>query len=221
MNTKQTPLHIAGISENLYAGFWARLGSILLDALFILPFGLLILALNSADKNMYLLTAVMQLLFVLWYHVYLPKKYGGTPGKLIVGIKIIRIDGQPIEWSEAVLRQIVSLGFMSFYIFFSIISVAHADGEYYQSLNWGEQARYINAFSPEIFILVKTLENIWVYGELIVLLTNKRKRAIHDYIARTVVIKAKYAGLIQDVMESGKTDDETSEDRNLGLLHSH
>jgi hypothetical protein len=31
MSARQIPLHIEGIHENLYAGFWPRLGSILLD----------------------------------------------------------------------------------------------------------------------------------------------------------------------------------------------
>jgi len=31
---------------------------------------------------------------------------------------------------------------------------------------------------------------VWVYGELIVLLTNKKRRALHDFLAGTVVIRS-------------------------------
>jgi uncharacterized RDD family membrane protein YckC len=34
--------------------------------------------------------------------IYLVKKYGGTPGKLIVGIKIIKLDGTDVTWKEAI-----------------------------------------------------------------------------------------------------------------------
>ncbi len=104
MENKQTPIQIDGINDNIYAGFWARLGSLLLDALFMMPIIGLTLYLNGLDKNVYFITFLPNFIFGLWYGIYLPKKYGGTPGKLLVGLKIIRLDGETIDWKESILR---------------------------------------------------------------------------------------------------------------------
>jgi hypothetical protein len=83
-----------------------------------------------------------------------------------------------------------------------VISVFQADPDVFNSLdgNWLKQAQYLNSFHPNFNIFYLWATNIWVYSELIVMLTNKRKRAIHDYIAGTVIVQAKYAPKIWDAM---------------------
>jgi uncharacterized RDD family membrane protein YckC len=103
----KTPLKIDGISDPLYAGFWSRLGSLLLDFLIILPFTGLIVFVNNLSLRNYIFTIVPSLIFGLWYNVYLVQKYGGTPGKLIAGIKIITSSGKKVEWKHAILRHLV------------------------------------------------------------------------------------------------------------------
>jgi len=46
------------------------------------------------------------------------------------------------------------------------------------------------------------INNIWVYSEFIVLLTNNRKRAIQDYIAGTVIVKGKFVDIIRETMKT-------------------
>gem|GEM_PF-266280 len=214
LKNKQTPLKIEGISESLYAGFWTRLGSLLLDFIFILPVVFLVLYLNGLGKNIYFYTVIPNLIFSLWYHIYLPKKYGGTPGKLAVGITIIRLDGQPIDWKEAVLRHVV---LFSLTILSSIImttSLLTADEETFTSLTWLQQSQYLMSLSPIFFKFYTWTSNIWIYSEFVVLLTNKRKRAIHDFIAGTVIVRAKYLNKIRESMTSEKriTDDTPNDD---------
>lgn len=200
MTNKQTPLEIEGISENLYAGFGIRLAALLLDTLFILPFTFLILYLNGLSKNVYFYTLIPNLIFGLWYSIYLPKKYGGTPGKLIAGMKIIRIDGETIGWKEAILRQIVLLVLTLLSTIWMTSCFLSADDATYSSLGWLEQTQYLMTLSPGFFKFYTWTSNIWIYGEFIVLLTNKRKRAVHDFIAGTVIVKTKYIGKIRAAM---------------------
>jgi len=190
--TEETPLKIDGITDSLYAGFWVRLGSIFLDFLIIIPFTTIILYLNNLQLNFYFFTLIPSLIFGLWYNVFLVNKYGGTPGKLLVGIKIIKINGQSVEWKEAILRHIVMFGITLISIFIMIRSIGIADSNYYESLTWIQKSQYLIGLSPVLFSIYTWLSNIWVYSELIVLLTNKRKRAIHDFIAGTVIIRTKH-----------------------------
>src|SRR6185295_6218588 len=103
MITKQTPLTIEGVNESIYAGFWIRLGSLLLDFVIVIPFVFLILFLNGLTKNAYYFTVLPGLLFHFWYNIYLVKRNGGTPGKLIAGIRVLKIDGTEVTWREAFL----------------------------------------------------------------------------------------------------------------------
>lgn len=200
MHESQTPLAIEGVNDTLYADFWSRLGSLLLDFVFLIPFGWLMLYFNTTTKYAILYTAIPNLLFSIFYHIYLPKKYGGTPGKLIAGIKIIRLDGQPIGYKEAFIRHSILLLLTAMNLVIVIMAMSKADDGVYQSLSWLQQTQYLMSFEPGAYRLNLWLNNIWVYGELIVLLTNKRKRAVHDFMAGTVIVKTKYIEKIREAM---------------------
>lgn len=207
MNEQQTPLEIEGVTENIYAGFWRRFGALWLDVIFVLPVILFIQFFNSLNKDIYFITLIPNLLFLLWYNIYLPKQYGGTPGKLAVGIKIIRIDGYSIGWNEAILRHIVMLALSVLSSIMLAVSVLEADNDIFTNLGWLEQSQYLAARTPVYTKIHSWVSNIWVYSEMIVLLLNDRKRAIHDFIAGTVIVKDKYIDKIQEVMNI--TDEET------------
>jgi len=42
--------------------------------------------------------------------------------------------------------------------------------------------------TPAWYKPVLILENIWVWSEFIVMMTNKKRRALHDFLAGTLVI---------------------------------
>jgi uncharacterized RDD family membrane protein YckC len=199
MTEKKTPLTIDGINESIYAGFWTRLGSLLLDFLILLPYVILILFLNGLSKNAYYLTFIPGLIFHFWFSIYLVKRYGGTPGKLIVGIKVLKLDGTDVTWREAILRQIINFALTVFASAITIYALSIADGEYYESLGWMKKQQYLFALTPLLFTLYTWTSNIWIYSELFVLLFNKRKRALHDFVADTVIVKTKYIEKIREV----------------------
>jgi len=205
MADKKTPLKIDGIKESIYAGFWTRLGSLLLDFLIMLPYVFLVLYLNGLSKNAYYFTFIPGLIFDFWFSIYLVKKYGGTPGKLIVGIKIIKLDGTDVTWREAILRQIVTFILTIFESIMTIYALSMADGEYYESLGWIQKQQYLIGLTPILFKFYTWTNNIWVFSELLVLLFNKRRRALHDFIADTVIVKTKYIDKIREVINADPT----------------
>lgn len=204
MTTKQTPLLINGIHENIYAGFWLRFGALLLDVIIMSPLIILYIFINGQSRNAYYFTFIVMLLISIGYNVYLVEKFGGTPGKLVTGIKIIRIDGKEIGWKEAFLRYSIDLAFIIFIGIITIKSNSLADDETFKSLGWLKRQEYLMSFSPILFKIHSWINNIWIYGELIVLLTNKRKRALHDFIANTVIVKAMYLDKIRMAMNENE-----------------
>ncbi len=193
----QTPIKINGISESIYAGFWIRVWAQILDTLFVLPVLFLTLYINGLGKNMYFYTLLPNLLFILWYNVYLPQKNGGTPGKTMAGITIIRLDGNYIRWKEAALLYVVVFSLSILNIIMISCNILKANDSVFMSLGWLKKSQYLMSLSPIFFKLTSWFTNLWFVGEYVVLLINKRKRSISDFIAGTVVVKTDYLNDIE------------------------
>jgi uncharacterized RDD family membrane protein YckC len=204
MKEVQIPIRLQGIEEDLYAGFWRRFASLLLDFVIVSPFVTIIMLLNALNKNVFFYTLVPNLLIGLIYNVYFVQKWGGTPGKLIVGIKILKINGDDIKWREAILRYCVLFLLLIFGTIVMAITVSNIDSYYYESLDWINKQRYMGSISPTLNKINVWLINLWTYSELIVLLMNSRKRALHDFIAGTVIVKKKYVNEIRRVIQNEK-----------------
>ena len=173
-------------------GFGVRLGALLLDFLIVLPIYYFILFLNGLSKEAYFFTILPGFIFPFWYYIYLVRIYGGTPGKLITGIRIVKMDGTDVEWREAILREIITVFLSIVFAAITLVALSQADSDYYESLNWREKHTYLITLTPVLYIVYKWVSNIWTYSELVVLLFNKRRRALHDFIAGTIIVKLKY-----------------------------
>jgi uncharacterized RDD family membrane protein YckC len=56
-----------------------------------------------------------------------------------------------------------------------------------------ERAQMVMAHAPAWYVTFSILQQVWMWSEVVVVLFNKRKRALHDFIAGTVVIQKKFA----------------------------
>src|SRR5262245_17534295 len=74
-----------GLEEVEYGGFWRRLGALILDWLILAPVAILSFFGAQYTPRFYLYGLVPSILITLFYSVYLVKRYGGTPGKRILG----------------------------------------------------------------------------------------------------------------------------------------
>ena len=107
-------------------------------------------------------------------------------------IKVTNPGGYYINLKQAVLRSSVDMGFAVLAVTAKIIAISHANPEEFLSAGWMERIEYILPLYPSRYDLVTIGTNVWVWGEFFVLLLNKRKRAVHDFIAGTVVINREY-----------------------------
>jgi uncharacterized RDD family membrane protein YckC len=147
-----------------YAGFWRRAAAVFLDALIVIGVALAIDWIVRPEPPWRGIPDVGYLVFQLFYSVYLVYRFGGTPGKLIMRLRIVRVDGRAVTLRRAFLRH-----FPEF--LFSLLGFVGPSWEPYE----------------------RVLLQIWIWSELIVMLTNKRRRALHDFIAGTVVIRRRFA----------------------------
>ncbi len=89
------------LSAIVYAGFWIRFASGIIDFIILFVVGIVLaLALGGTSGT------VLQLAVGLVYTIGFWIGQGATPGKMAVGIKITTVDGDPIDIGRALLRYI-------------------------------------------------------------------------------------------------------------------
>src|SRR5262245_24842083 len=96
-------------SEPQYGGFWVRLGALLLDGIIASPLTLLLAWSASRNRPFYLGCYASYYVFTFWSMILLVRWRGGSPGKLLWGLRVLRTDLSPVGWREAWLREGVTL----------------------------------------------------------------------------------------------------------------
>ena len=177
----------------VYAGFWQRFGAGIVDVIVLIPVAYILYYLEGISISAAIIAAFISSALYSIYTVYFHYRYSATLGKMTTKIKVTNPDGSPIDLRQAILRSSVDIGFAVLAVTAQIIAISHANPEEYLSAGWMERIEYIVPLYPSWYDLVTIGTNVWVLGEFFVLLLNKRKRAIHDFIAGTVVINREYA----------------------------
>jgi uncharacterized RDD family membrane protein YckC len=107
------------------ATWWSRAGALLLDAVFSsLPLIIAIPFAASDSSGLHAVAGVLVLVWIVWAHfVYFPvfmqrpgERNGQSPGKQIVGIRVVRDGGEPMSYGWALLRQFVVI-----YLLFGVL----------------------------------------------------------------------------------------------------
>src|SRR5687767_6350524 len=156
--------------------FWAGV----VDGLIFLPIGFLELWIFSIGTSKMLL--IMWLLVSYpagWlYTVIMHGIYGQTVGKMVTGVKVLDVsEDRQITMRQSFLRE-------SVVIIFNTVLLAYA---IYFTLN--DVPRDGNELA-NIDTVVIIGANVWFFAEIISCLSNYKRRAIHDYIAGTVVVRS-------------------------------
>jgi uncharacterized RDD family membrane protein YckC len=123
------------------------------------------------------------------YNVYFHGRWGQNIGKMVVGIRVISVTGDPISWKQAFLRFSVDAVLGVSLTVSSVLGLLRIAPSEYATLSWTERALRVADLSPGYDFLSYAM-NIWIWSEVIVLLFNRQRRALHDFIAGTVVVHA-------------------------------
>jgi len=181
-------------TELKYVGLGKRLLAFLIDAC--IWYSLLYLLKESFLKKIYfaelmnvIIIDVIISLVLFSIVTFFIVKYGGTPGKILLKIKILRINGINLSIGRACLRQLI-------YITSTIIFTLK---QYYtvsifmfvdKKLNSGN---FTNFYDFGTYVPMLTISGfMWfviVVADVLLILATKRKRAIHDYLAGSIVVQ--------------------------------
>jgi uncharacterized RDD family membrane protein YckC len=188
------PINYAG--ERVYAGFWRRFCALWVDFFIVMPLAFFLLWLEGFDKTLAIIITIPSTALFSMYHVYFNARYGGTPGKLAVGIRVTRPNGSKIGWTEAIARSAVDMVFALVMLCLQVWALIQISGEdYSNATGFFERATLLRSYRPAWGSQINIVQQVWIWSELIILLLNKRKRALHDFIAGTIVIRKEFADI--------------------------
>lgn len=168
-------------SMERYSTFGARLGAGIIDGLVFLPLFFVSMLIESPDDGV--------ALFLIWsaityssywlYSVLLHARYGQTLGKRFMGIKVLDTSESRIPTlKQALLRDSGYILLNTATLAYLVVLVLH--GDYTEAaLRQSTPARIMDWIGFG-----------WFLTEVVTMLTNDKRRALHDFIARTVVVHA-------------------------------
>ncbi len=161
-----------------YLTFGPRFWAGFVDSFVLCPVGFVTSAVLSHDVPGLVAAFLIILEHIAWfvYTVVMHARYGQTVGKMVTKVRVVdyRTEGK-ISWLQAWLREgipmLLSMGFLGYSIFVM--------------LDVNSQLFVTN----ELFWLFTALPGLWFVAEVMTMLTNKKRRALHDFIAGTVVVR--------------------------------
>jgi uncharacterized RDD family membrane protein YckC len=99
------------VSSLRYAGFWMRVLAYLIDVVvlevvyysILIPLGMAKTSYTPAEitSGMWLIPMVIATLLNVVYYTFFNGRFGASPGKMALGLKIVRPDGSPISYMTA------------------------------------------------------------------------------------------------------------------------
>ena len=201
MKNELLPTTFPGINNEVYGDLWTRIAAKLIDFVVMLPVAGLILYINGLSKSAYFYAILPNLAIYILYDVYLVKRYGGTPGKLLMGLKIVQKNGDDVDWHASFMRYIVTFCLSISGIFIMLWSLSFIDDTNYVNMGFFKRMQILNDFNPFMSKIQTFTTLSWILAGIIAILSNKRKRAIHDFIAGTVVVKSIYLNKMREITE--------------------
>ena len=196
------------IADKIYAGFFKRIVSGLIDwtiqlILQLIPFSLLFFVGWVQKYHLIILDLITGTIWFVYY-VTIPQYLGGTFGKLLLKMNILKTDFTTIGFKEAFLRYLFSFIWLLYDAIVKITITLNTNDELYDSFNTAtEWNKYLNANEPKLSFVFLILITTWVLSEYIVLLFNKKKRGLQDYLAGTIVVNTKYLNQWQAEKKEG------------------
>jgi uncharacterized RDD family membrane protein YckC len=155
-----------------------RIWAAIVDGIVFMPFLLINqwLLRKTEDTSILIGWTILTAFLPLLYSVVLHYKYGQTIGKWVAGVKVVDIsETRTLTFKQSVLRDV-------FYLGIEIVGLLYLAYLVFQT----DKAEYLyndyRTFADQPILW-------WTFIELVTMLTNSKRRALHDLIAKSVVVR--------------------------------
>lgn len=164
------------------AGFWPRVAAKLLDGLIFAPISAGNFWAMTQPAHVYVMLYLPLAILGLGISVFFIGRWGATPGKMIMKLKIIDIGGGAVSYMQAVIRDIVNI--VLTLIMFTAFALKYSDIEADAT---GLILIHAADKSP-LFMICSLVGPVWLVIDSLFVAFTKQRRAVHDFIAKTAVI---------------------------------
>lgn len=153
-----------------------RFGALILDTVLLLPLGIVEELVKSAafsQSSKWFLALIISLAYII-YFVVMHGWCGQTVGKMLMKVKVLTFSETPMSFRQAILREapqiVTTIGSFIFLYPLTQNDIDSNSPDYWKN--------------PFIILML-----IWGVADVIAALTNHKCRALHDYLAGTVVVR--------------------------------
>lgn len=125
------------------------------------------------------IAVALALLIAIIYYVVLPWRMNGqTPGKRLMGIKIVKVNDEPVDLKTLIMRQVVGIMIVEGYVY--------SISEMMRQLMGIADLKYMYIFFSAAAVVLTGLS-------IFISVKFDSHRMLHDYIAKTKVVDAENA----------------------------
>lgn len=159
-----------------YKTFLPRLGALVIDTFIMLPLGIFDQWFHQAEFPFVFFCfwiPISSLVFPI-YTITTHGLYGQTLGKMWFNVKVADVSEEPIKFKQAIWRDVPQLIFSLSSIIIGIASFSFDAESISMKYAYGIYAG---------------IATVWGLADILVFFNNDKRRALHDYIAGTVVVK--------------------------------
>jgi uncharacterized RDD family membrane protein YckC len=168
-----------------YCTFWPRFWAESVDALVLWPLTLasgIAASAGASNEAMVVVSGVVSAAAFV-YTAVMHGRFGQTVGKMAVKVQVVDArTGDRISWRQAFIRESIPLG-MTLILFASLLVAPTVD-----VLPLDAAASDVPSLSEAEWLLL-ALPMLWFAAEVVTMLTNAKRRALHDFVAGTVVVR--------------------------------
>ncbi|OVE76613.1 hypothetical protein BVX98_05535 [bacterium F11] len=171
-----------------YQTFWRRVGAAFLDGLIFMPVGIIGLFLIHIFHSP--IISVIWEIIHMWtwvaYSVLMHGHKGQTVGKIICKVRVLDISESKLSLKQAFLRDIVPIVVNVVHMAFIIFNPTYYYGFKTKDLS------YLSGMPKWYWIgmiIFSSITFLWFLLEVLTMLLNNKRRAVHDFIAGSVVCR--------------------------------
>ncbi len=173
-----------------YGTFWQRVAASLIDALVLLPLWVAVEWISGSSTAVAMSLLLPAALLWIGYDTYFHARFGQTVGKRVMGIQVVRLDGNVIGWREAWLRSAVDALYYMFQVVASWVALSRiGDDGAYEGLGWQQRDTLLSQHAPAWSSWIDGVYFAWFWVAVVVMLFHRERRSLHDFIAGTVVVQ--------------------------------
>jgi uncharacterized RDD family membrane protein YckC len=170
--------------DQKYRTFWKRFCAGFLDGLLLMPLSLFtqwIWTYHQSIPNVILALLYIATSTIYYaYNIYFLGKYGQTLGKMALKVKVLDLsEQQHVTYGQALKRDIVPL----------LVTVLLLPYDLYQIIAGKFYLMHPGTMPDKISMILAFVLMGWFFVEVITMMFSSKRRALHDFIAGSVVVR--------------------------------